>query len=507
MSDHQRGTCSNAIFVNCQRSKFPLLKSFVFPLTPLFVCLFAFFGSSSAAFAADVILPDLGGAGSGLISPRQEYELGQRWLRIYRAQVPTTSDPFLQAYTENLVQKLSAYSDLQDKRLDVLVVENPTLNAFAVPGGIIGVNTGLFEHASTEDQFASVLAHELAHLSQRHYARRLADQKEKSIPTMAAMLASILIAASAGGDAGIAAISATNALALDSQLRFSRGMEQEADRIGMETLAKSGKDPFAMPAMFENMLHASRYSQRPPEFLLTHPLTESRVSDAHLRAQQFQKRYFPPSDEYHLARVRAEILHESNINFALRHFASELKGTKYQPKMASYGLVLAQTRAGRLAEATKTLEPLLLAEPDNLYFVIAQAEIEAEQEDFTTATKRLEDKLKHYPNHHALNIRYAEILMKASNYAKAQQILMQHSTRRPKDDYVWYLLAEVHGLAGNIFQVHSARAEYFMLNGLYDKAIIQLKNARRLVEEDRHELARLDLRLKEARKLREEGGL
>lgn len=454
--------------------------------------------------AADVELPDLGDPSAGIISPRQEYELGQKWLRIYRAQVPTTSDPFLQAYTENLVQKISAYSDLKDKRLEVLVVENPSLNAFAVPGGILGVNTGLFEYAATEDQFSSVISHELAHLSQRHYARRLADQKEKSVPRMAALLASILIAASAGGEAGLAAISATNAASLESQLRFSRQMEQEADRIGMETLVSSGRDPFAMPAMFESMLRASRFSQRPPEFLLTHPLTESRVTDAQLRAQQFEKRYFPQNNEYNYVRVRAEVLHESNVNFSVRHFESELKGEKYSPEVAAYGLVLALTRAGKYDEAHQTLAPLLKTDADNLYLIIAQAEILAEQEKFDQAIALLENKISRYPNHHPLNIRTAEILMKAAQYKKAQALLTKHVERRPKDDYVWYLLAEVHGLAGNIYQVHIARAEYFLLNGLYDKAIIQLKNAQKLIEDDKYELSRLDIRLKEARKLRED---
>ncbi len=442
-----------------------------------------------------------------MVTPRQEYELGQKWLRLYRAQVPSSSDPFLQMYVENLIRKLAAYSDLADKRLDILVVENPTLNAFAVPGGIVGVHTGLFEYADTEDQFASVLAHELAHLSQRHYARRVADQKEKSIPTMAALLASILIAASAGADAGIAAISATNAAALDAQLRFSRQMEQEADRIGMETMVRSGKNPWAMPAMFENMLRASRYSRKPPEFLLTHPLTESRVSDSQLRAQRFEQRYFPDSTEYQLARVRAALIHESNANFAVRHFESELKADKYAPAVARYGLALALTRAARLEDAEKALAPLLAADTENVYFAVAQAEIDGERENFDAAIGRLQRKLRRYPNHHALNIRYAEILMKASRYEECEALLLRHSRRRPKDDYVWYLLAEVHGLAGNIFQVHTARAEYFLLNGLYDKAIIQLKNARLLAKEDKQTIARLNLKLKEARKLREEARL
>lgn len=463
--------------------------------------------NAKGSVAADLLLPDLGDASTGLITPQQEYALGQKWLRMYRSRVLTSTDPFLQMYVENLIQNISYFSELRDKRLDVVIAENPTLNAFAVPGGVIGVHTGLFSYAENEDQFTSVLAHELAHLSQRHYARRVADQKEKSIPTMAALLASIMVAATAGGDAGIAAISATQAAAIESQLRFSRQMEQEADRIGMETLARSGKDPFAMGDMFENMLKASRYSRRPPEFLLTHPLTESRVSDAQLRAQQYDKKYYPQNQEFFFLKVRAELAQEKNPQIAIRYFEDELKGERYPKEAATYGLALAQTRAGLLEQAALTLSPLLAQAPNNLYFVIAQAEIEVEQKKFDQSSNRIRQKLNRYPSHHALIIRYAEILMKASRYKECESLLKIHSQRRPKDDYVWYLLAEVHGLAGNIFDVHTARAEYFILNGLYDKALIQLKNARNLAEKDKHEQARIDQRLKYVTQLKEEASL
>ncbi len=459
------------------------------------------------SMSADLLLPDLGDASSGLISPQQEYALGQKWLRMYRSRVLTSTDPFLQMYVENLIQNISYYSELRDKRLDVVIAENPTLNAFAVPGGVIGVHTGLFSYADNEDQFASVLSHELAHLSQRHYARRVADQKEKAIPTMAALLASIMVAATAGGDAGIAAISATQAAAIESQLRFSRQMEQEADRIGMETLARSGKDPFAMGDMFENMLKASRYSRRPPEFLLTHPLTESRVSDAQLRAQQYDKKYYEQNPEYFFIKVRAMLAQEKNPQIAIRYFEDELKGNKYPKDAATYGLALALTHGGLLDKAEQTLAPLLTKSPGNIYFNVAQAAIETEQRKFDLASQRILKKLEIYPTHHALNIRYAEILMKASRYKECEKLLEIHSKRRPKDDYVWYLLAEVHGLAGNIFNVHTARAEYFILNGLYDKALIQLKNARNLVKKDKHEQARIEQKLKVVSKLKGEATL
>lgn len=454
--------------------------------------------------AADLPLPDLGSAGSGVITPAQEYELGQKWLRIYRAQVPTTNDPFVLSYTEKLIYGISRYSDLTDSRLSILVVENPSLNAFAVPGGVVGIHTGLFNYAENEQQFSSVIAHELAHLSQRHYARKVEEQQQNTMITLAALLASVIVAATTDGDAGIAAISATQAAAIDAQLRFSRGMEQEADRIGMETLVRAGMDPYAMPAMFEQILKSTRYSRRPPEFLLTHPVTESRISDSRNRAQQYPKKFYEKSTEYELVKIRVSLNNTNNYGEDVRRFENELRGNRFSKLAAQYGLVLSLTRAGKTERALTLAEELVAAEPENIYFTVARADVYAEKGDFETAVKALQEKLKTHPNHHALNVRLAEVLMKAGRYNECADLLNRHVQRRPNDDYVWYLLAEVQGLTGNILQVHLARAEYFALNGIFSKSEIQLRHALKRVKDDEHQKAKIEERLKEVRQLERE---
>jgi len=460
---------------------------------------------SGMVAAADLQIPDLGDSSAGLISPAQEYELGQKWLQVFRARVPTTSDPFIQSYVERIVRNLATYSELNDRRLDILVIQNPTLNAFAVPGGVIGVHTGLFRYADTAEQFSSVIAHEIAHLSQRHYARRVEQQKKSTPTVMAAMLASIILGMTAGSDAGMAAIAAVNASALDAQLRFSRSMEQEADRLGMETMVRSGMDPYAMSDMFENMLHATRFTRRPPEFLMTHPVTESRVNDSRLRAQQFKREMTVPDLEYELVKVRAELLHQKNQHSAVQIFKDELRGNDLSDTAASYGIVLALIQDDKNEEAQETLTPLLAAYPDNLFFKVAQANILAKKEDFSGARKILETELKTHPNNHPLNTRLAEILMQAGEYDDCNTLLRAHVKRRPTDDYIWYLLAEVEGLAGNIFEVHLARAEYFKLNGLFDKAEIQLANALRITKpDDEQTRAKIQQELREVRRLRKE---
>jgi len=337
--------------------------SFVARLLLLAGLLLAFAGSDRAA-ADDFGLPVLGDATSGVISLQQEHDLGRAWLRAFRSRVQTLDDPQLQVYVKDLLLELAAHSSLENPRLELVVINNPTMNAFAVPGGVVGVHTGLFRFAESEDQLASVLAHELGHLTQRHFARRVQSQRASSVGTMAGLLAGIILAATVGGDAGMAAITATQAAALDSQLRYSRQHEQEADRVGIEILAKAGRDPRAVSEMFERMLAATRYTgRRPPEFLLTHPLAESRVADARNRINNYPSRHYPVSPQYAYMRARALIHIDANAQRSINRFSNEMQGESLLRSASRYGLALAQSRAGRHEQARETLAPLLEGEP------------------------------------------------------------------------------------------------------------------------------------------------
>ncbi|MEZ7984587.1 MAG: M48 family metalloprotease, partial [Pseudomonadales bacterium] len=254
-------------------------------------------------------LPELGDSAAGLMAPAQEQALGQAWLRSFRASVPPESDPLVFEYIENLLFKLTSYSDIEDKNLDLVIVSNPTINAFAVPGGVIGVNTGLLLYAESEAQLASVLSHELAHLSQRHFARSVEASQRTNFTTLAGLLAGIVLAAASEGDAASAAIMASQAAALDSRLRYSRLHEKEADRLGMKTLVDAGYPAESAALMFKQMLNASRlYGNRVPEFLLTHPVTESRIADASNRARQLPTISAVPSLDYLLIKARITAL-------------------------------------------------------------------------------------------------------------------------------------------------------------------------------------------------------
>lgn len=452
-------------------------------------------------------LPLLGDTSSSMISPAQERQLGQNWLRLYRSQVPTSSDPFVINYLEQLLNRLAPHSQLEDKHLDLVVVENPTLNAFAVPGGIIGIHTGLLTYAKTENQLASVVAHELAHLSQRHYARRREQEKNMALPFYTAMLASLVILANSSGhnnDAGMAALATTQAMALDAQLRFSRQNEQEADRIGMQTMLAAGLDPHAPAEMFEEMLRGMRYGRRPPEFLLTHPVTENRVADARNRAMQYPRKPQADNLDFQLVRARIRVRNEETPQLAVKRFKSEVEGESLSADASRYGLTLAYTAAGQFDEARKTLAPLLEKDPQRLAYLIMAADIDVAAGRYQPALEALERLFKQHPDNHPLTIRYAEALMKAGEHKRCAELLERYSRQRRNDDYVWYLLAEVNGLAGNILGVHEARAEYFILNGVYDRAQIQLRNALRLSDGNAYRTALLQERMKYVEHLQQE---
>lgn len=423
-------------------------------------------------------LPSLGDSSSGIVSPEQEHQLGRAWLSLLRGQVPQLSDPQLKDFLERSVYRLAETSQLQDRRLEFVLLDSKELNAFAAPGGIIGVNGGLFLHAQTEAEYASVLAHELAHLSQRHFARGLEAQKRMQLPLMAAMLAGVVAAAAGAGDAGIAAIVSSQAAAIQAQRRFSRQNEQEADRIGILNLERAGYDPRAMPDMFSRLMRQYRYDQKPPEFLLTHPVTESRIADTRNRAEQYANNGVEDSLRYQLMRARTDLKFENTPGLSAKRFRAMLNddGTL---DAARYGLALAQIKSGQLEDAGANLQTLLAKEPDEAAYNLAQIELDITANRLAAARQRTQRLLELYPGSYPVRQTHIDLLMKEGKQQDAERELDRLVEARPKDPDIWYQVAEIRGLTGNIVGLHEGRAEYFALVGDYDQAIEQLDFAKR----------------------------
>lgn len=441
-------------------------------------------------------LPSLGDSSSSIVSPEQEHQLGRAWLSMLRGQVEQLSDPQLKDYVETSVYRLAETSQLQDRRLEFVLLKSPQLNAFAAPGGIIGVNGGLFLYAQTEGEYASVLAHELAHLSQRHFARGIEAQQRMQVPMMAAMLAGIIAAAAGAGDAGMAAIMSTQAAAIQEQRRFSRQNEQEADRIGLLNLEKAGYDPRAMPSMFERLMRQYRYDAKPPEFLLTHPISESRIADTRNRAEQYKTGGTEDSLRYQLQRARVQLTFEETPGIAGKRFRAMLDDN---PKLdaARYGLAIAQTKGGQLNEARAGLEELLSRAPNDLTYNLAMVDLDITNNRATDARQRVERLRSQYPHSYPLEQARIDLMLKQNQPKEAEQALNQLLSARPNDPDVWYQVAEVRGMAGNIIGLHQARAEFFALVGDYDQALSQLDLAKRRASSNFPLASRIDARQKQ----------
>tara|TARA_R110002167_G_scaffold52042_1_gene150525 strand:+ start:2233 stop:3669 length:1437 start_codon:yes stop_codon:yes gene_type:complete len=440
-------------------------------------------------------LPILGDSTSGIVSLNEEYKLGSAWVRTLRAQAPLLEDPLSYSFVNDLLQRLSVYSQLQDRRLSLVVIDDNNLNAFAVPGGIIGVNSGLFLFSATESEFASVLAHELSHLSQRHYAQRLAEE-QKSLPLqLATTLAGILLMATTDSQAGMATIMGGQAAAVERSLAFSRANEQEADRVGMQVLVDSGYNPSAMPKMFAQLQRSSNnLGSKTPEFLLTHPVTESRIADALNRSTQLPKNGLVNSPMYQIIRTRIQVLAMRNDTAAYQKYTQAVIA---EPSNANrYGLAFSALRSGQIENAQQQADLLLEKEPNQLSFHLLQAELWLAAGESTRASKLLQKLLELYPNNHPITMLLANAYHQQQAHQQVAELLQRHSRYYPNEIQLWYQLAEARGLINDIKGVHLARAEYFLLIGAVAKAKEQLERALKQPGIRDHEKLLIEQRLK-----------
>lgn len=440
--------------------------------------LYALF-SVQVSLAANNQLPELGDSTSGFVSQNQEHQLGRIWLRQLRAQTTTIDDPLTISFIEELIFRLAPHSEVKDHRFEFVVIDQGELNAFAVPGGIIGINLGIFLHANDEDEISSILAHELAHLSQRHFARQIENSERQAPMAIASLLASILLIASNNADAGFAGLMGTQAASIQNRLAYSRDWEREADRTGMRTLVNSGLDPHAMPSMFEQMLAANRYSTRPPEFLLTHPITDTRISDAANRAQAYKEKKRTRSFNFLILQQRAQIRYSLSTNDHVSFFARALVSTTNTLEKDSYHYSLAsiQYRNRQYQQALAQLKRISDSNHDQPAVMILKADTLNKLDQSATAIKLLKDAYRLRPDNYPIAITLAQIQTQNGKAKDAISDLQRWSERRGTDPVIWNQLAETANEAKDLLLAYRAKSEYFFLNGHKQKALRQLEFA------------------------------
>lgn len=443
--------------------------------------------------AADPIeLPDLGDAASAVISPAQERKLGEEFMRRARRSLAFVNDPEVAAYLDDLGRRLVARSDDPGMAFRFFAIDDSTVNAFAVPGGFIGVHTGLLLAAQSEAELASVLAHEIAHVTQRHIPRMLADQ-QRSMPAMAALLAAVLLA----GHGAEGAVALTAATMAQKGINFTRAAEEEADRIGIRLLAGAGFDPRAMPAFFERMQRINRHNETNlPEFLRTHPVTTARIADSRARAERFPYRQVPDSLEFRLVQAKLRAGAPGDPADIARAFADNLtQGRGAHAQAERYGYALALLRAREYGEARAQARRLIEQAPGNPFYRMLQADVEiaAGRRDGGLAlyARAYEDEPSYYP----LAVSYARALLADQRPGRAEPIIREALKRRPDDPTLYQLLSQASGALGHYAEAHRAMAEHYYLNGSPGAAIEQLEMASRRAGDNYYLQASIEARL------------
>ena len=440
-------------------------------------------------------LPELGDRATQYLSPQKEKEIGQSFLRRLIRNTDYVTDHELKHYLQKIGDQVARSADLRGVELVFNLIGSNELNAFAVPGGYITFNTGLLLNTERESELASVVAHEIAHLSQRHLPRLIARSQDNKLPTTAAIIGSILI----GGQAGLAGLTLTNAQLLSNQLRYTRDFEREADAVGIQLLSNAGFDPFAMTQFFNKLERYSRTKgSSTPEFLRTHPLSYSRIAEAEQRAQQLPKVDHANSLEYHLVRAKIQALYSSDRIDPVLYFEKQTSDLPARELIAAkYGLATALAEERHYSEAEKILAPLIADAPQNHYFQILQASIEESSGRGTEAIERLTRLSERNPELHFVVYYLASTLLSSGNAEEAKKVTRYHLRRRANDYQLYRLLSRINVELGQIPEAHQADAEYHALLGDNQRAIASLKLALRDNKEEGYFSSSVAARLKE----------
>ena len=422
-------------------------------------------------------LPSLGDYSSASISLSGEYNMGRLWLAMYRGSTKEHSDPLMRTYLEDLIYRLSETSEVRDRRFEFIILEDKTINAFAAPGGIIGINLGMFLNTQKEGELASVMCHELAHLSQRHFAR--SQNRNSPLANALMILGSIAVAAASRNPE---AILIAPAAMQQMSINYTRSNEKEADRIGFNNLVKAGFNPDDMTMMFQRM--QDKYQNENSEqfsYLMTHPLPSERLTDMRIRADSLEKTSkdnYRDNLDFYFMQKRAEVWAEKDIEKLIIKYKKDSKSQINNISLASkYGLSLALKQTNNFEEGFSILRELIKEIPNNLVLESSLMELHVAAENYYEAISLGKNILEIHENNYAASILLADAYIEDGQSEVAEKILKDLAKERQTDPNIWFKLAEAQGLSGNILELHRSRAEFFILTGRHDAAVFQLKEA------------------------------
>ena len=457
----------------------------------------------AGSHAEEFQLPEMGAPSGNLLTPMEEQRFGKAFMRSIRGSMQVYTDPLMESYIQSLGDRLVAASETPGSSYHFFLVNAPEVNAFAGPGGYIGVYSGLVTTTQSESELASVLAHEIAHVSQQHLLRSFDAIQRMSLPAAALSIAALVIGAAADNpDAGLAAITGIQAGMAQQQVNFTRSHEEEADRLGIQSLAAAGFEPQAMPTFFARMGKATRLYDKGtlPEFLRTHPVTSNRIADAYGRADDYRYQQRPDSLEYHLLSARLRAAEYSNPNDAILFFSKSLSEGRYRNEEGQrYGYLLALLAGRRYPEANQQLEQLLKKRPQQIDYIVADALIKKGLGRSGEGAEALRQGLELHPGNYPLTIYYAQALLDLGKPAQAIPLLEAHTQSQPENTTLYKLLAQAAGDGGNETQGRRYLSEYHYHSGDLKNAIQQLEMALDNRTIDYYQSASMTARLKALR--------
>ncbi|MEK7989716.1 MAG: M48 family metalloprotease [Thiotrichaceae bacterium] len=447
-------------------------------------------------------LPDMGSSADNILSPIEEQKIAKSLLRQLRREVDMVDDVEIYNYINSLGQKLVSYSEMSNQPFYFNMLNESSINAFATPGGLVCVHSGLMLSARSESEFASVFAHEIAHVTQRHIARKLEAVGQTSIPMIAAMLGGILLGSVTGNmditQAGLMMAVAGN---IQMQIHFTRLHEKEADRVGIDLLAKAGFEPRDMPHFFQRIQEESRLYTKPPAFLLTHPMSIDRAAEATDRAENYPPANYLDSNTYHLARAKVLVLTtDKSMRKLVEQLENMLKQGRYNNEIAvHYGLALALLENRQIEKVQQHIDWLTKNDTDRVIYRILQARFALLHKDLAKTEKIYIQALKVYPNDVQLTLAFSEYLLRHAKQPKKAQELLTKLGEQPFPQY-YRLLAQAYEESLQFAESYLAMAEQYYLLGETRLAVEQLKQARKRDDISYFLASRVEARYKELNK-------
>ena len=449
----------------------------------------------------DTNLPDLGDVSQTVFTPLDEQRIGDQIMREVSVSDEVVQDVEVIDYLNALGSKLAAASSDKQQKFNFFVVQDPSINAFAMPGGVIGVHTGLFMAANNESELASVLGHEIGHVTQRHMARMLAAQKYDTFKNIAGIALALLVAR-ANPDLANGALTTASAVGVQKQLDYTREHEREADRVGLQILNNAGFDVRAMPAFFTTLQQGTRFTEGvAPSFLRTHPLTSERIADVTNRVEQMPYHQVPSSIEFQYVKAKLQAnygLVDTNIEVFEQNIR---EGRNANPAVDHYGLAVAYLRKNALAQAEKEVAWLKKNAPQHAMIESLSAKLQVAKNNPQAAAKQYEAALKIYPDNRALNYGYADHLLAIKQAENAIKLAKAQLKLYPDDAKFYEVLARAYTLQNKQLLAYQAQGEAYYRKYDLGRATEQFELASKAKDGDFYQQSIVEARLKDLRRM------